>query len=161
VQGSNPLLAAAVRGESDKARQRKRKGQKMEVDNLFSPIDIAISGLQAQGKHMQVISSNVANARTSDAGKGVPYRKLEAVFKSGGDLGGVELGEILPDMGDFLRVYDPSSPRADEQGYVSMPNINLPLEMMNLSIATRMYQANVAVLKRYQRMVETTLELLR
>ncbi len=135
--------------------------EQMKVDNFFSPIDIAISGLQAQGKHMQVISSNVANARTSDAGKGEPYRRLEAAFKSDGDLGGVELGEILPDMGDFLRIYDPSSPRADEQGYVSMPNINLPLEMMNLSIATRMYQANVAVLKRYQRMVETTLELLR
>jgi len=161
VQDSNPLLVTVFRGESDKARQRKRKGQKMKIDNFFSPIDIAISGLQAQGKHMQVISSNVANARTSDAGKGEPYRRLEAAFKSDGDLGGVELGEILPDMGDFLRVYDPSNPRADEQGYVAMPNINLPLEMMNLNIATRMYQANVAVLKRYQRMVETTLELLR
>ncbi|MHC4629824.1 MAG: flagellar basal body protein [Planctomycetota bacterium] len=41
----------------------------MEVDNIFSPIDIAISGLQAQGKQMEVISSNVANARTTDAGK--------------------------------------------------------------------------------------------
>lgn len=135
--------------------------EQMKIDNLFSPIDIAISGLRAQGKQMEVISSNVANARTSDAGKGEPYRRLEAMLKSGGDLGGVELGEIFPDMSDFLRVYDPSSPRADEQGYVAMPNINLPLEMMNLSIATRMYQANVAVLKRYQRMVETTLELLR
>jgi len=133
----------------------------MKVDNLFSPIDIAVSGLQAQGKHMEVISSNVANARTSDAGKGEPYRRLEAVFKSDDDLGGVELGEILPDMGEFLRVYDPSNPRADKEGYVAMPNINLPLEMMNLNIATRVYQANVAVLKRYQRMVETTLELLR
>lgn len=133
----------------------------MEVDNLFGPIDIAISGLQAQGKYMQVISSNVANARTSDAGKGEPYRRLEAAFKSEGDLGGVKLDKILPDMSDFLRVFDPSNPQADEEGYVAMPNVNLPLEMMNLNIATRMYQANVAVLKRYQQMVENTLELLR
>ncbi len=133
----------------------------MKVDNLFSPIDIAISGLRAQSKQMELISSNVANARTTDAGQGEPYRRLEAVIESDGDLGGVKLGEILPDMGDFLRVYDPSNPRADGDGYVAMPNINLPLEMMNLSIATRVYQANVAVLKRYQRMVETTLELLR
>jgi len=133
----------------------------MKVDNFFSPIDIAVSGLQAQGKQMEVISSNVANARTSDAGQGEPYRRLEAAFKSDGDLGGVELGEILPDMGDFLRIYDPGNPRADGDGYVAMPNINLPVEMMNLSIATRVYQANVAVLMRYQRMVETTLELLR
>ena len=133
----------------------------MEVDNLFGPIDIAISGLQAQGKYMQVISSNVANARTGDAGKGEPYRRLEAAFKSEGDLGGVKLDKILPDMSDFLRVFDPSNPQADEEGYVAMPNVNLPLEMMNLNIATRMYQANVAVLKRYQQMVENTLELLR
>ncbi len=133
----------------------------MEIDNFFGPIDIAISGLKAQGKQMEVISSNVANARTSDAGKGEPYRRLEATFKSDGDLGGVELDEIVPDMSDFLRVYDPGNPQADGDGYIAMPNINLPAEMINLNIATRVYQVNVAVLKRYQRMVETTLELLR
>ncbi len=133
----------------------------MEIDNFFSPLDIAISGMKAQGKQMEVISSNVANARTSDAGNGEPYRRLEATFKSDGDSGGVELDEILPDMGDFLRVYDPGNPQADGDGYVAMPNINLPTEMINLNIATRVYQVNVAVLKRYQRMVESTLELLR
>jgi len=133
----------------------------MNVDNFFSPLDISISGLKAQGKQMEVISSNVANARTSDAGNGEPYRRLEATFKSDSDLGGVELDKILPDMGDFLRVYDPGNPQADGDGYVAMPNINLPGEMINLNIATRVYQANVAVLKRYQRMVENTLELLR
>ena len=67
----------------------------MEIDKFFGPLDIAISGLKAQGKQMEVISSNVANARTSDAGKGEPYRRLEATFKSDGDLGGVELGELF------------------------------------------------------------------
>ena len=133
----------------------------MNVDNFFGPLEIAISGLKAQGKQMEVISSNVANARTADAGKGEPYRRLEATFKSDGDLDGVELDKILPDMSDFLRVYDPGNPQADGDGYVAMPNINLPAEMINLNIATRVYQANVAVLKRYQRMVESTLELLR
>ncbi len=133
----------------------------MEV-NTFGPIDIAISGLRAQGKQMEVISSNVANARTSDAGNGEPYRRLEAAFKTNDDdVGGVSLDEILPDMGDFFRIFDPNNPKADEQGYVAMPNVNLPIEMMNLTVATRTYQANAAVLKRYQQIVETTLELLR
>ena len=133
----------------------------MKVDRSFGPIDIAISGLQAQGKQMEVISSNVANARTADAGKGEPYRRLEAAFKSDGELGGVKLDKMLTDMSDFLRVLDPGNPLSDEDGYVAMPNVNLPVEMMNLNIATRVYQANAAVLKRYQQMVETTLELLR
>ncbi len=133
----------------------------MEIDNFFGPIDIAISGLKAQGKQMEVISSNVANARTSDAGRGEPYRRLEAAFKFDEDLGGVELDKIVTDMSDFLRIYDPGNPQADTNGYVAMPNVSLPVEMINLNIATRVYQVNVAVLKRYQRMVENTLELLR
>ena len=134
----------------------------MEIDNTFGPIDIAISGLHTQGKWMEVISSNVANARTTDAGKGEPYRRLEVMFKTEGeDISGVGIDEIVPDMSDFHKILDPGNPNADAQGYVLMPNVNLPIEMMNLTVAKRAYQANAAVLKRYQQMVETALELLR
>ena len=134
----------------------------MEVNNIFGPVDIAISGLRAQHKQMEVISSNVANARTTDAGKGEPYRRLEAIFKTDGDgIGGVNLDEIVKDMSDFPKILDLGNPNADEQGYVTMPNVSLPKEMINLNIATRTYRANAAILKRYQKMVETALELLR
>ena len=134
----------------------------MKVGNTFGPIDIAVSGLRAQNKQMEVISSNIANARTTDAGKGEPYRRLEAVFKTQKDeISGVEIGRIEKDMSSFDSILDPGNPKADKNGYVQMPNISLPVEMMNMSLATRTYQANAAVLKRYQQMVETTLELLR
>ncbi len=134
----------------------------MEVNTGFSPIDIAISGLRAQGKRMEVISSNVANAQSTDNGNGQPYRRLEAVFKTDGDgLGGVVLDELVEDMSDFQRILKPGHPDADVQGYVTMPNVRLPIEMMNLSIAARTYQANAAVLKRYQQMAEIALELLK
>jgi flagellar basal-body rod protein FlgC len=133
----------------------------MKVDGIFGPIDISVSGLRAQGKQLEVISSNVANARTTDAGKGEPYRRLEAMFKAEEETGGVNLQKILKDMSEFPRIFDPGNPEADEEGYVEMPNVNLPIEMMNLTIATRAYQANASVLKRYQQMVDTTLELLR
>ena len=134
----------------------------MEVNNSFGPIDIAISGMQAQNKSMGVISSNVANAQSTDNGQGQPYRRLEAIFKADDDgMSGVTLEEITADMSELPRILRPGHPDADEQGYVTMPNVDLPIEMVNLTMATRAYQANVAVLKRYQRMVETTLELLR
>ena len=134
----------------------------MEVNNSFGPIDIAISGMQAQNRSMGVISSNVANAQSTDNGQGQPYRRLEAIFKADDDdMGGVTLEEIAADMSELPRILRPGHPDADEQGYVTMPNVDLPIEMVNLTMATRAYQANVAVLKRYQRMVETTLELLR
>ena len=133
----------------------------MEIDNFFGPIDIAISGIKAQGKQLELISSNVANARTTDDGKGVTYRRLEAALKYDDEIGGVEVDKIETDMSEFLRIYDPGNPQADKDGYVAMPNVDLPREMINLNIATRVYQVNVAVLKRYQRMVDNTLELLR
>ena len=134
----------------------------MEVNNTFSVVDIATSGLRAHSKQIEVISSNVANARTTNVGNGKPYRRYEVTFKTEDDgIGGVSLDKIFTDMSDFPRIFDPGNPKADEHGYVSMPNVNLPIEMMNLTIATRAYQANAAILKRYQQMIETTLELLK
>jgi len=134
----------------------------MEIDNTFGLIDIAISGMRAQEKNIKLISSNVTNAQSTDNGNGQPYRRLEAVFKTDGDgVGGVSLDEIAVDMSDFLKILKPGHPDADERGYVTMPNVKLPVEMMNLNVAALMYQANIAILKRYQVMVETTLELLK
>lgn len=133
----------------------------MAIENNIGSMNIAISGLKAQNRQMQIISNNIANARTTNTSDGQPYRRLEAILKAGDGLGGVELEEIVPDMSDFEKILEPGNPAADESGYVSMPNVSLPVEMMNLSIATRMYQANTAVIRRYQQMVESSLELLR
>ena len=135
----------------------------MAVDKVFGPVDVAVSGMQAQNKSLSAIYSNVANARTSDAG-GQPYRRVEAVFRpkdEGGPLGGVMVDKIAQDNSEFPTVFDPVHPDADANGYVRMPNVSLPTEMINLTIATRAYQANAAVLKRYQQAVDTALELLR
>jgi flagellar basal-body rod protein FlgC len=134
----------------------------MSVDKVFGPVDIAMSGLRAHGRSMEVISSNVANARTTDTGKGVPYRRLEAMFKAESEgISDVAIDDIVEDMSQFNRVLSPGHPEANEQGYVTMPNVQLPIEMMNLTIAARAYQANAAILKRYQQMMDVTLELLR
>ena len=133
----------------------------MGVNNP-GPIDIAVSGLRAQDRNMKVISSNVANARSTDDGTGKPYRRLQAIFETEDDgIAGVSLAEIAADMSELPRILKPGHPHADTQGYVTMPNVDLPIEMISLNVAARAYQANAAVLKRYQRMVETTLELLR
>jgi len=135
----------------------------MAIDgNMFGTIDIAVSGLKAYGRQMEVVASNVANARTTDTGKGEPYRRLQALFKAKEDgTGGVEISDIAKDMSQFERILNPGHPGADGDGYVSMPNVNLPTELINLNLASRAYQANAAILKRYQKMVESSLELLK
>jgi flagellar basal-body rod protein FlgC len=134
----------------------------MAIDKVFGPVDISISGMRAQDQSMEVISSNIANARTLDTGKGQPYRRLSAVLRSENEgVSGVVVDNIAQDMTGLQRIYDPGNPKADAGGYISMPNVHLPVEMMSLTVASRAYQANAAILKRYQKMVETTLELLR
>jgi flagellar basal-body rod protein FlgC len=134
----------------------------MRVQNSYGPADIAVSGMRAQGQNIEVISSNIANAQTADAGQGQPYCRLEAVFRATAEgASGVELSQVVPDRSGMQRVYEPGNPRADKAGYITMPNVHMPVEMMNLTMASRAYQANAAVLKRYEKMVETTLELLR
>jgi len=134
----------------------------MSVDKVFGPVDIAVSGMRAHAKHMEVISSNIANSRTADAGQGQPYRRLQMIFRAQGTgPSGVAIQDIVPDNSALERIYDPGNPKADTSGYVTMPNVHLPVEMMNLNVASRAYQASAAILKRYQKMVETTLELLR
>ncbi len=136
----------------------------MSEINSLNPIDIATSGMMAQAKNLEVVSSNVANARTNDAGDGNPYRALRTEFSaiSNEGVGGVEVGDIIRDMSDFHKVLArPGDPRSDADGYISLPNVSLPQELINLNYASRNYQANVAVLKRYQTMVNTALELLK
>jgi len=135
----------------------------MKIDNASSTIDIAISGLKAQSTRMNVLASNIANANTSATGAGGPYRRRSVVFSSLVDqLGGVDSVKIVPDTSsDFKRIFQPGHPAADKEGYVLMPNVDLPVEMMHMVAASRAYQANTAVLKRYQEMVDLTIELLR
>jgi flagellar basal-body rod protein FlgC len=131
---------------------------------MFGTIDIATSGLKAFNKHMEAIGSNIANARTTNAGNGEPYRRIQAMFETDGDgdgLGGVEISDLLEDKSDFQTMLDPGHPDADENGYVRMPNVNMATEMISLNVASRSYQANAAMLKRYQKMVETSLDLLK
>jgi len=136
----------------------------MAIDKVFGPVDVAVSGMEAQNKNLSAIYSNVANARTTDAGGGQPYRRIEAIFKpqdSHDPLGGVMVDKLAQDSSPFPELFDPTHPDADSSGYVRMPNVNLTAEMINLTIATRAYQANAAILKRYQQIVDTALELLR
>jgi flagellar basal-body rod protein FlgC len=138
---------------------------KIDGGSMFDTINIAISGLRANNRKMELIGSNLANIQTTDAGNGQPYRRLIAEFKTEsedeGQAGGVKIGSITQDPSDFQYVLDPGHPQADKNGYVAMPNISWPREVTDLNTASKAYQANAAILKRYQKMVETSLELLR
>ncbi len=131
--------------------------------NRVTPIDIAVSGLQAQSRRLDVISNNIANAHTSRGDRGEPYRRQHVVLGAADRaLEGVNIRGVFEDMvSDFQRIHQPGHPDADDEGFVLLPNVDLPMEMVNMVSAGRAYEANAAVLKRYQELIDATLELLR
>lgn len=135
----------------------------MSEINAVSVVDIAISAMQAQTRQIAVTMNNMANAQTTDRGDGTPYRRMVLKMTAAeGNLTGVNAGDPVADMStDFQRVLMAGHPQADKDGYVLMPNIKLPQEMMNMVNATRAYEASAAVLKRFQSISDITLELLR
>ncbi|HNR30105.1 MAG TPA: flagellar basal body rod protein FlgC [Candidatus Hydrogenedentes bacterium] len=129
--------------------------------------EIAVSGLRAQRTRMNVIANNIANATTTRTPEGGAFRRQMVILRgeelrSGSNLErlGVEVKRVAHDPSPFRQVFQPGHPDADAGGYVSYPNVNLAVEMVDLVAAQRAYEANVAVLVTGTRMHERALEII-
>lgn len=125
---------------------------------LFSSFNISASGMTAQRLRSDIISQNLANVNTTRSADGTPYRRKNVIFTEKPSTGfdqvlmttvgavgsGVKVTKIIEDTDTAMRmVYDPSHPDADENGYVTYPNVNTVTEMTDLIDASRAYEANV------------------
>ncbi|SFB22198.1 flagellar basal-body rod protein FlgC [Collimonas sp. OK607] len=130
--------------------------------NIF---DVAGSAMSAQSQRMNVTASNLANADSVSGPDGQPYRAKQVVFAvAAGDqqdgsaaVGGVQVTGVVEDQSPLRMVYNPKHPLADASGYVTMPNVNVVEEMVNMISASRSYQANVEVLNTAKTMMLKTL----
>lgn len=138
----------------------------------FDSLRISASGLSAERLRMDTISSNIANSSTTRGKNGEPYRRKVALFQenltkeidktSGKEekrLLGVKAVKIADDPSELRKVYDPTHPDADENGYVLMPNVNILNEMADMIAATRAYEANVDVINSQKSMFSKALEI--
>lgn len=143
--------------------------------SFFNSINVSASGLTAERLRMDIISQNVANANTTRTASGTPYRRKIPVFReqqadsfqqqlatasgkySAGN--GVEVVGVKEDKSDFKRIYDPSHPDSDKNGYVLMPNVDTVAEMINLISASRAYDANVTILNSTKTMAMRALDI--
>lgn len=134
----------------------------MNTIQIRTPGDIAVTGMRANTLRMRTIANNIANVNTTRTPSGTPYRRMDVVISTAGGLGGVRDVQVEQDMTtDFIRVRQPGHPDADANGFVSMPNVQLPVEMMDLVTASRAYQAGAAMLKKHQEVMDVAMELLR
>lgn len=142
--------------------------------DFFSSLRVSASGLDAQMKRMNTISSNIANAETTRTEDGGPYRKKDAVLSSVTDretfgevlknkldenVQGVMVSEVAEDPRGPRMVYNPGHPDANAEGYVAMPNVNTVEEMANMISAQRSYEANVTAMQAAKQMIQKALEI--
>ena len=142
--------------------------------DFFKAMEITASGLNAERSRMNALASNLANARTTRTEGGGPYKRIDPVFqavpvaiKFGEMLNDpvarvvstVEVKGMQEDQSPPQQVYDPSHPDADQNGYVSLPNINVVQEMVNMITASRAYEAGVTVMQTVKGMARSALSI--
>ena len=123
--------------------------------------EIAASAMTAQSQRMNTTASNLANADSVAGPDGRPYRARQVVFEmapaGGQGIGGVRVARVVEDPSPMRMVHDPQNPLANAEGYVTMPNVNVVEEMVNMISASRSYQANVEVLNTAKTLMLKTL----
>ncbi len=131
---------------------------------LFNVFDIAGSAMTAQSMRLNVTASNMANADSVAGPDGKPYRAKQVVFQAkplnsamAKGTSGVVVAKVVDDPSPMKLIYDPKSPYANAQGYVTMPNVNVVEEMTNMISASRSYQANVEMMNTAKTLIQRTL----
>jgi flagellar basal-body rod protein FlgC len=142
------------------------------MSGLSAAVSAAASALNVERTRIEVAVSNMANAESTRGPDGQPYRRRDVVLSSDpvksfdavlGDAKatatGVKIAAIVQDQAAFRRRYEPSHPDADAEGFVSLPNVDAPQEMVDMLGAARAYQANLAAIGLIKEMVNKALEL--
>lgn len=142
--------------------------------DFFSAMEITSSGLNAERTRLNLIASNLANARTTQTAEGGPYRRLDPVVQAvplaqqfrqmanepeAQVAATVRVTQIVQDSAPPQQVYDPTHPDADAAGFVQMPNVNVVEEMVNLITASRAYEAGVTVMQSVKGMANSALNI--
>lgn len=136
--------------------------------NLITGIDVTGSALNAQKTRLDIVAQNIANAQTTRTPNGGPYQRQVISFEtelmrrqSGGGAAaqGIKVATISTDRSAGQQVYNPQHPDAGADGLVTMPNVNLSYEMVDLITASRAYEANLAVAKNARQMAMKTLQI--
>jgi flagellar basal-body rod protein FlgC len=133
--------------------------------SLFNVFQVSSSAMSAQAMRLNTVASNLANADSITSSNGQPYRSKQVVFSAtpmggqGEASQGVEVLGVVESAAPLRKNYEPSSPFADADGYVTMSNVDPVEEMVNMISASRSYQTNVEVMNAAKTMMTKTLQI--
>ena len=132
------------------------------MDPIFS---IALSGLNAATRRLDVSASNVANADSIGAlpdpvtgapSNPAPFQPLTVTQQP--LIGGGTSASVVPLSPAFTPSFSPDSPFANEQGLVAAPNVDLVSERLDQLAAANAYRANLRVLEVAQELDKETID---
>ena len=131
--------------------------------SLLNVFGIAGSAMTAQSQRLNVVASNLANADSVISSNGQPYRAKQVIFSAvpvdGANATGVAVTRVTEDPSPGKKMYDPKHALADAEGYVTMSNVNVVEEMVNMIAASRAYQNNIEMLNTAKTLMLKTLTL--
>lgn len=142
--------------------------------DFVTALDMSASALSAERTHINIISMNLANAKTTRTAEGGPYRRKSVIMEAtpvdssfakqmqgelDKELRGVRVQGLAIDQRPHKLVYEPGHPDANEDGYVAYPDINVVEEMAALMTAQRGYEANVTTVDSIKQMYSKALEI--
>ena len=129
--------------------------------SLFNVFNIAGSAMSANSQRLNTVASNLANADSVTSSDGSPYKAKQVVFRAiptkDANVSAVKVDKVIEDNSPPNLVYNPNHPLADAKGYVSMPNVNVTEEMVNMISASRAYQNNIETMNAAKTMLLKTL----
>ncbi|MEI7437717.1 MAG: flagellar basal body rod protein FlgC [bacterium] len=126
--------------------------------SFIASLPSTTAALDAERTRLEVIAQNIANANTTHGLNGRPYHRQQVGFEAvlqraqaedgrGQSLAVPRAGRPQEDLRPGRAIYQPGHPDADENGMVELPNVNIYEEMADMIVASRTYEANVAVFK--------------
>ena len=144
--------------------------------SLLDAINIGSTGLLSHGKRLEIYAKNIANidtpnyvrkipmlqARSEDSFLGVLNSVKGNVFNRGTlphGTGGVNFQGTIEDPTPGLLKYAPGHPDADKNGYIKHSNVNPLVDMADASMASRAYEANLAVISMTKSMAQRAAEI--
>ncbi|MDZ4830700.1 MAG: flagellar basal body rod C-terminal domain-containing protein [Phycisphaerae bacterium] len=128
-------------------------------------LDVSVSALVAQRTRLDAIAANLASADIGGNPNGPvkPPSIREVLFATGDPANNSELGVHVADIREvraFIPRYEPLNPYADADGRVWYPDINPVEQQVNMMLAARSYEANIAAIEATKSMTNSAMEIL-
>lgn len=124
---------------------------------MIQAFNAAVAGLRVSAVRASVAAENIVNVRSS--GTLSPYdgyvpKRVEQTTNAHG----TPVAVVKPVSQPFNPVYQPSDSRADANGLVGYPNVDLAANIVDLTIAQRSYEASLVTIRTASEMMKALLD---